>query len=197
VLGAQTQTAHRAKRLRRALSPPEALLWTHLRRRPAGLKFRRQHPCGPWIADFFCSEARLVIEVDGSSHAAPDAALRDAGRDRWFADHGIATLRVSGAAVLADGIGTAAAITQAALARVRDLGGAASVVTGRPSTTRFAGGPPPPVGEDDPAPPFPSPTHPPRHGEGDRAPQVRGGGARAIPEHSPLNTIARPAQKAK
>ena len=59
----------RARQLRRSLSLPEAKLWTLLRTRPDGFKFRRQHPVGPYIVDFYCPEARLAIEVDGASHA--------------------------------------------------------------------------------------------------------------------------------
>ncbi len=47
------------------MSLPEVLLWQVLRTRPSDLKFRRQHPSGAYVADFYCHEARLVIEVDG------------------------------------------------------------------------------------------------------------------------------------
>jgi hypothetical protein len=46
---------------------PEVVLWQCLRQRPEGLKFRRQHPTGPYVLDFFCSDARLAIEVDGEA----------------------------------------------------------------------------------------------------------------------------------
>ena len=59
----------RARILRRALTPPEARLWVHLRRRALdGLKFRRQHPAGVYVLDFYCAEAMLAVEVDGESH---------------------------------------------------------------------------------------------------------------------------------
>ena len=47
------------------MSPPEAMLWAELRRSKQGFKVRRQHPIGPYVADFFVRDANLVIEVDG------------------------------------------------------------------------------------------------------------------------------------
>jgi very-short-patch-repair endonuclease len=77
---------HEARRLRRTLTEPERQLWRDLRgRRFSGVKFRRQVPIGPYIADFACMAHRLVVEVDGSQHAeeradtARDAYLRSAG----------------------------------------------------------------------------------------------------------------------
>ena len=66
-------------------------MWRLLRdRRCAAWKLRRQAPLGPWIADFVCHAARLVVEVDGGQHA--DSA-RDAARDAWMAAQGYRTLR--------------------------------------------------------------------------------------------------------
>ena len=63
-----SHTHKRAKDLRRSMSPPEVLLWTRLRvLRGDGPTFRRRHPIGPYIADFYCAAAKLVIEVDGPS----------------------------------------------------------------------------------------------------------------------------------
>ena len=59
------KTIVRARELRRSMSLPEGLLWQELRKRPAGFKFRRQHPFGPYVLDFFCASMRLAIEVDG------------------------------------------------------------------------------------------------------------------------------------
>jgi very-short-patch-repair endonuclease len=59
-------THNRAKALRKALSPPEVLLWTRLRdRQPGRPTFRRRHPIGPYIADLHNAKARLVVEIDG------------------------------------------------------------------------------------------------------------------------------------
>ena len=58
----------RARRFRAALTPPEARLWVHLRKHQiADLGFRRQHPIGPYILDFFCARASLAVEVDGAA----------------------------------------------------------------------------------------------------------------------------------
>ena len=76
----------RARSLRVNITNAERKLWYALRdRRFAGYKFRRQVPVGPYIADFICYSARLVIEVDGGQHAG---SVRDARRDRWFAQNG-------------------------------------------------------------------------------------------------------------
>ncbi|MEJ1968138.1 MAG: DUF559 domain-containing protein [Rhizomicrobium sp.] len=59
-------TFKRARALRRKMTLPEILLWQQLRgRKLRGLSFRRQHPVGPYILDFFCASAALAIEVDG------------------------------------------------------------------------------------------------------------------------------------
>jgi very-short-patch-repair endonuclease len=79
-----------ARELRAAMTDAERLLWRHLRQRQlAGCRFRRQHPVGPFIADFACIEARLIVEIDGGQHS-PAA---DSSRDTWFARHGWRVLR--------------------------------------------------------------------------------------------------------
>ena len=83
-----------ARRQRRDMSPAEVAVWVALRERPGGLKFRRQHPTGVYSLDFYCSDARLAIEVDGEAHSRGDRPARDAARDAWLMRHGIATLRV-------------------------------------------------------------------------------------------------------
>ncbi len=81
---------------------PEVVLWAALRReRVDGLRFRRQHPVGPFVLDFYCAEARLAVEVDGSAHDGPTASARDAERDAWLAARGIRTLRLLATDVLA------------------------------------------------------------------------------------------------
>jgi very-short-patch-repair endonuclease len=93
-------TVKRARRLRREMSFPEVLLWQELRRRPAGLKFRHQHPAGPYVADFFCHEARLVVEVDGEAHGRGDRPERDAMRDAWFSARRFEVMRIPAGEVL-------------------------------------------------------------------------------------------------
>ena len=64
------KTVARARDLRRTMTLPEVLVWQHIRgRRLDGIRFRRQHPIGPYILDFFCEDARLAVEVDGESHS--------------------------------------------------------------------------------------------------------------------------------
>jgi len=89
----------RAKRLRRELSLPEVLLWQALRGRE-GEKWRKQHPAGPYVLDFYCDPARLCVEVDGEMHARGTAPAADARRDAWLLAQGVATLRVPAAEVL-------------------------------------------------------------------------------------------------
>jgi len=92
----------KARKLRRTMTPPEGLLWRELRQRPSGLKFRRQHPSGAYVLDFYCSDARLAIEVDGMAHDMGGNPAMDAARDQWFGRAGIATLRIPAKAVLDD-----------------------------------------------------------------------------------------------
>jgi very-short-patch-repair endonuclease len=92
----------RARKLRRAMTLPEVLLWRLVRRRPHGLKFRRQHETGDYTLDFYCSDARLAIEIDGKFHDEPEQVEHDRKRDEWAAGHGIGTLRVRASEVLAN-----------------------------------------------------------------------------------------------
>ncbi|MFB3431560.1 MAG: endonuclease domain-containing protein [Phycisphaerales bacterium] len=98
---ANRESTNRARRLRREQTPPEGILWSRLRAgRLNGLKFRRQQPVGPYVADFFCAAARLVVEVDGQIHGKRPA--RDAARDRWMREDGIRVLRIPAHEVLRD-----------------------------------------------------------------------------------------------
>ena len=92
-------TLRRARSFRRQLTPPEARLWQRLRDRRAHFKFRRQHPIGSYVLDFFCPEARLAVEVDGRQHARPERIARDRQRSSWLRLHGIEVLRVPAAEV--------------------------------------------------------------------------------------------------
>ena len=84
----------RRRALRRQSTDAENLLWKHLRGRGLeGLKFRRQHPCGPFIVDFYCAERRVAIELDGGQHYEPDTQAYDEGRTRYLQLHGITVLR--------------------------------------------------------------------------------------------------------
>ncbi|MGZ8370325.1 MAG: endonuclease domain-containing protein [Caulobacteraceae bacterium] len=89
-----------AKQLRRRLTPPEARLWARIKRRSEGFpNFRRQFPIGPYVLDFYCSAAKLAIEIDGWAHAMGDQPQRDERRDAWLKSRGITTLRIPAADV--------------------------------------------------------------------------------------------------
>jgi very-short-patch-repair endonuclease len=88
------KTRQRAKELRQQLTHAEVILWNRLRsRRLGGFKFRRQHPIGSYIADFYCASRRLVVEVDGSVHIGQQEP--DEQRTQRMAEHGYRVLRVS------------------------------------------------------------------------------------------------------
>ena len=91
-----------ARKLRRRMSLPEGLLWQQLRRRPSGFKFRNQHPVSRMVVDFYCAEARLVVEIDGIAHAMGDNPQRDEARDAVLRSLGFAVLRIPAADVLKD-----------------------------------------------------------------------------------------------
>lgn len=92
-------TVERARRLRRDATPAEKELWFALRRGGLnGYKFRRQQRLGPFIADFACQSARLVIEVDGDSHAAQ--IDYDARRTEFLAREGYRVLRFTNREVM-------------------------------------------------------------------------------------------------
>src|SRR5262245_37257832 len=83
-----------ARRLRANATNAEKILWRHLRRSPIhGTHFRRQVLIGPYIADFACMAARLVIEIDGSQHAEGAVAETDKVRTRWLEAEGYRVLR--------------------------------------------------------------------------------------------------------
>ena len=108
-----------ARSLRRALTLPEGLLWKALKaRRQDGLHFRRQHPLGPYVLDFYCAQARLCIEVDGYSHGAADRPERDIARDHWLREQGVETLRLRAGLVLEDLDAALAMIRTAARTRL-------------------------------------------------------------------------------
>jgi len=87
-----------ARALRRRATSAEQRLWQLLRgRRLGGFKFRRQHPCGAFVLDFFCAEARLVVELDGGVH--DDQVERDAARTLALAALGFRVLRLPNAAL--------------------------------------------------------------------------------------------------
>jgi len=103
----------RARALRRDLTLPEGMLWQVLRQRPDGLKFRRQHPIGRCIVDFYCPAAKLIIEVDGIAHEMGDRPERDRARDQWLRGRGLRVIRFAAADVMKDLQSVVTAITSA------------------------------------------------------------------------------------
>ena len=110
------RTVKRARRLRAEPTWTEAKLWERLRELP--VRFRRQGPVGPYVADFICHRASLVVEVDGDVHNLTDVALRDLKRDAWFEGQGHVTLRVSTREVEADMDGVVTRIQNLASNRI-------------------------------------------------------------------------------
>jgi len=93
----------RARELRQSQTPPEGVLWSKLRAgRLAGLKFRRQHPIGPYTVDFYCALAKLVVEIDGRVHDDREQVRRDRLRDAWMHDRGLLVLRIPASEVSRD-----------------------------------------------------------------------------------------------
>jgi very-short-patch-repair endonuclease len=89
-----TKQRVRARELRGNSTDVERIVWAALRgHRMNGASFRRQTPIGPYIVDFVCHAANLVIELDGGQHFEPEHAARDARRDAFLANKGFRVLR--------------------------------------------------------------------------------------------------------
>ena len=99
-----------ARKLRKGMSLPEVMLWQRLRGRKAGAKFRRQHPVGDYVADFYCRESSLIVEIDGQSHDRGDRPLRDERRTAFFKQNGYRVLRIAASDILRDVEAVAASI---------------------------------------------------------------------------------------
>ncbi|MGE7205482.1 endonuclease domain-containing protein [Sphingomonas sp. NPDC019816] len=123
-----------ARKLRRTMTLPEVMLWQQLRGAPGGIKFRRQHPVGCYIADFFCPKARLIVEVDGALHGIETRSIRDTARDRYLNDNGYRVMRIGAAGILRDVEAVAASIVSLAAAPLHH--------------SPAASGPPPRAGEE-------------------------------------------------
>jgi very-short-patch-repair endonuclease len=121
------------------MSLPETLLWRELRKRPDGFKFRRQHPAGTYVLDFYCASANLAIEVDGFAHDNHLAIERDRRRSSWLRSQGIATTRIPARLILDDVAPVVARIVEIC----RDRGASPNV-----PLHQISSGPPPRAGED-------------------------------------------------
>jgi very-short-patch-repair endonuclease len=92
LFGADNNTIHKARDLRKRMTPAERILWSCLRKNQVqGCRFRRQHPLGYYIADFYCVEIKLVIEIDGTSHNGKEEY--DEQREKTIKDYGLVIIR--------------------------------------------------------------------------------------------------------
>jgi very-short-patch-repair endonuclease len=90
-----------AQKLRADPTDAERRLWHLLRAKQlGGVRFRRQQPIGPYVADFFCSAAKLIVELDGDHHGSDRGLAHDADRTRWLESRGYTVLRFSNGEVL-------------------------------------------------------------------------------------------------
>jgi very-short-patch-repair endonuclease len=93
----------KAKELRRSMTPAESILWKHLRNNKLnGLKFRHQHPLLIFIADFYCHQKKLIIELDGEVHDDPEQIEHDENRTAALEERGFSILRFRNEEVISD-----------------------------------------------------------------------------------------------
>jgi very-short-patch-repair endonuclease len=83
-----------ARKMRKEPTHEEVVLWEAVRNNKLGVKFRNQHPLGRYIADLYCHQKKLVIEIDGSIHDLPDVIEYDKIRQREIESRGLKILRV-------------------------------------------------------------------------------------------------------
>ncbi len=118
VFVAGTEKLVRVREVRKVAAPAELQLWSKLRDgRLDGLSFRRQHPMGKYILDFYCASLKLAVELSGGEHFEPAHLARDKVRIDWFTAKGIETLHIRNADVLENTSGAVETILQAALKR--------------------------------------------------------------------------------
>ncbi len=99
--GASEEIIKRARMLRKTMTKAEEKLWGHLRKKQfKDLKFRRQHPIGRFIVDFYCHAFKLVIEVDGSVHQQKTQQERDENRTYELQELGLTVIRFDNQVVL-------------------------------------------------------------------------------------------------
>src|SRR4051812_9110515 len=92
----ERKSVQRAKELRTRMPDAEVILWSRLRRTgPLGMRFRRRHPIGPFIADFACISQKLIIEVDGGTHGTEAERAYDARREAYLRGRGWRVFRVT------------------------------------------------------------------------------------------------------
>jgi very-short-patch-repair endonuclease len=83
----------RARELRATMTEVEMILWHRLRHSQLGVRFRRQCPIGPYIADFACHDPKLIIELDGGQHSEPEQKEYDERRTEWLRSQSFEIMR--------------------------------------------------------------------------------------------------------
>jgi len=97
--GAGSKIFELAKENRKNLTKSEFILWSRLRDNQLGLRFRSQHPIGKYIADFYCHQSKLIIELDGAYHETNDQKNLDSNRTKTIEDYGLKVLRFTNSEV--------------------------------------------------------------------------------------------------
>lgn len=87
------QVRQYARNLRKTMTPAERLLWRKIRRKIIDFRFRKQHPVGTFILDFYCPEVQIAVEVDGGYHLSKEQQRKDAQRTYYLNKEGIVVLR--------------------------------------------------------------------------------------------------------
>lgn len=98
--GATSKIFEFALKLRANMTEPEQKLWYYLKTKPLGFKFRRQHPIGKYVLDFYCHKIRLSIEIDGQNHETIEQKFSDQKRASYLNSLGIKELRFNNENVL-------------------------------------------------------------------------------------------------
>ena len=91
--GATMEIFQIAERLRRDMTDTEKIIWDRVCKNQLGVRIRRQHPVWKFIADFYCHEVKLVIEIDGGIHLRPENKEYDINRDTILKEFQIEILR--------------------------------------------------------------------------------------------------------
>ena len=100
--GAEPSTYKNAQILRNNETQTEKVLWNRLRNKALGVKFRRQHPIGDYIVDFYCHKLKLVIELDGKYHEKPNQIRMDEFKEEALKESGIKIIRFPDESVVND-----------------------------------------------------------------------------------------------
>ena len=100
MINTKPEIKERRKELRNNMTAEEKIIWKYIKNNQLGVKFRRQHSIDYYIADFYCSELKIVIEIDGSQHYSEDGIEYDMEREEFMKSIGIRTIRFSNYDVL-------------------------------------------------------------------------------------------------